>query len=220
MSLCWSMAALVIGVGGFSVLENAEPAAGDESPADMLRLAYPQRAPDHFLPKPDHVDDALPSLELRSEVARRQVRLSAQTESARRASVAAAARRASVAPVRSRPLELTVAPALAMGARIQVTLSYYYCARGPSGRVIGDGGGFCGLMRNGVRVHSGAAACAHRYLGQRFRIAGDPTGRTYTCEDTGSAVHGLHRDVWFNTAEAGRAWLAAVGSRAVIEIVP
>ncbi|MDA1004308.1 MAG: hypothetical protein O3B31_13355, partial [Chloroflexi bacterium] len=120
----------------------------------------------------------------------------------------------------SRAIELSAAPALGPGTRIQATLSYYYCTPGASGRRIGDGGGFCGHMRNGVRVHSGAAACSARYLGQRFRIDGDPTGRTYTCEDTGSAVHGMHRDIWFRTADAGREWAAIVGQRAAIEILP
>jgi hypothetical protein len=75
-------------------------------------------------------------------------------------------------------------------------------------------------MANGARVHSGAAACARRYMGQQFRILNDPTARTYTCADTGSAVRGQHRDIWFATADEGRRWQLAVGSNGVIEILP
>jgi 3D (Asp-Asp-Asp) domain-containing protein len=57
------------------------------------------------------------------------------------------------------------------------------------------------------------------YIGQQFRIEGDPTGRVYTCNDTGSAVHGLHRDIWFFSSAEGWQWQLSVGPRAVLEIV-
>jgi hypothetical protein len=75
-------------------------------------------------------------------------------------------------------------------------------------------------MANGAPVHSGAAACAHQYLGQQFRIMNDPTDRIYTCADTGSAVGGQHRDIWFATADEARQWYRVVGPTAVIEILP
>jgi hypothetical protein len=104
-----------------------------------------------------------------------------------------------------------VTPALQPGDQVQVSVSFYYCEAGDGGYPVGDGGLFCGAMRNGVVVHSGAAACAYIYLGQRFRILGDPTERIYECEDTGSAVHGLHRDIWFQTSGEGWVWPYAVG---------
>lgn len=111
------------------------------------------------------------------------------------------------------------APVLVVGDRVEATISFYYCARGELGLHPGDGGKFCGVMRDGSTVYSGAAACAYTYLGQRFRIEGDPLDRVYTCADTGSAVHGLHRDIWFMTSDEGWTWQQVVGQRAVIEIV-
>ncbi|MCA9851946.1 MAG: hypothetical protein KC461_15060, partial [Dehalococcoidia bacterium] len=84
----------------------------------------------------------------------------------------------------------------------------------------GDGGNFCGVMRDGSVVYPGAAACAYKYLGQQFRIVGDPTGRIYRCADTGSAVHGVHRDIWFMTSDDGWDWQLVVGQVATIEILP
>ncbi len=107
---------------------------------------------------------------------------------------------------------------MAPGDRATATVSFYYCRTG--GGASGDGGGFCGRMRDGSVVYSGAAACDVAYLGQHFKIVGDPTGREYRCADTGSAVHGLHRDIWFNSSAEGWAWLRSVGSSATIEIVP
>lgn len=113
------------------------------------------------------------------------------------------------------------APALRSGERISgVTLSYYYCRVGENPAVVGDGGGFCGAMRDGSIVRPGAAACDVAYLGQRFRIEGDPDQREYVCSDTGNLVHGLHRDIWFNVADNGADWLLKVGRVAVIEILP
>lgn len=111
------------------------------------------------------------------------------------------------------------APPLQEGDRAEATLSFYYCEQGEEALPRGDGGGFCGHMRNGTIVHDGAAACDVAYLGQRFRIVGDPLEREYVCADTGSAVHGLHRDIWFHSSDEGWDWQQQVGQRAVIEII-
>lgn len=110
--------------------------------------------------------------------------------------------------------------ALAPGDLVQATVSFYYCEVGPGGLHVGDGGGFCGIMRNGDVVFSGAAACAYEFLGQRFRIVGDPTQRVYICADTGSAVLGMHRDIWFMDSDDGWDWQLDVGQVATIEILP
>lgn len=112
------------------------------------------------------------------------------------------------------------APVLRAGDRISVTLSFYYCETGRNPAVVGDGGGFCGAMRDGSIVRPGAAACDIAYLGQRFRIEGDPEQRGYVCHDTGNLVHGLHRDIWFNVADDGADWVLKMGRLAVIEILP
>jgi hypothetical protein len=109
-------------------------------------------------------------------------------------------------------------PPLLAGDVIEVTISFYYCEQGDTGSG-GDGGGFCGPMRDGTVVYEGAAACALTYLGQQFRIVGDPTGRTYTCHDTGNAVLDLHRDIFFHKASDGWPWLWSMGTSAVLEIV-
>lgn len=111
-------------------------------------------------------------------------------------------------------------PALRPGDRIAVSVSFYYCETGGRTLARGDGGGFCGAMRDGSVVYNGAAACDFVYLGQRFRIDGDPLGLIYRCADTGSAVHGLHRDVWFASSDDGWAWQRSVGQAATIEILP
>ena len=120
--------------------------------------------------------------------------------------------------VRSARTATAGTPALRSGDRVRATVSFYYCRVG--GPAHGDGGGFCGAMRDGTVVYNGAAACDYVYLGQRFRIDGDPSGRIYRCADTGSAVHGLHRDIWFATNEEGWAWQKSVGQSATIEILP
>ncbi len=109
-------------------------------------------------------------------------------------------------------------PPLVAGDVIEVTISFYYCEQGDTSSG-GDGGGFCGPMRDGTVVYEGAAACALTYLGQQFRIVGDSTGRTYTCHDTGNAVLGLHRDIFFHKASDGWPWLWSMGTSAVLEIV-
>jgi len=108
---------------------------------------------------------------------------------------------------------------LQAGDRPMATVSFYYCEEIAS-YSSGDGGGFCGLARDGTRVRSGVAACDVAYLGQRFVIEGDPSGRTYVCADTGSAVRGLHRDIWFMSNRDGWTWQQSVGEQAVIRILP
>ncbi len=131
-----------------------------------------------------------------------------------------------VATLRARGTSATLAvttsgtPSLGRGDRVIAPITFYYCDRATPDSPIGDGGTFCGHMRDGDIVYSGAAACDYAYLGQRFRIVGDPTGRAYTCADTGSAVHGLHRDIWFRTSDEGVVWQLFIGRRAEIEILP
>jgi 3D (Asp-Asp-Asp) domain-containing protein len=112
-----------------------------------------------------------------------------------------------------------VEPELERRTRLETTVTYYYCVPGDEPASIGDGGGYCGTMANGERVHAGAAACAAQHLGQRFRIEGDPTARAYTCSDTGGSVLNDHRDIWFPTSDEGYAWWVTVGARAFIEIL-
>jgi hypothetical protein len=120
------------------------------------------------------------------------------------------------------PAEVAASPEphLAPGERAVATISFYYCERGTLALPLGDGGGFCGAMRDGTIVYPGAAACAYKYLGQRFRIIEDPLEREYVCADTGSAVHGLHRDIWFHGSDEGWNWQLKVGQTATIEILP
>ncbi len=99
------------------------------------------------------------------------------------------------------------------------TITFYYCSSGTRNGAVGDGGGFCGYMANGQRVHEGAASCAAAYMGQRFLIAGDPLNRVYTCEDTGGAVTASHRDIWFADSDAGGDWWRAVGRTAEILVI-
>ena len=101
----------------------------------------------------------------------------------------------------------------------ETSITYYYCVPGSNPASHGDGGGYCGAMSNGGVVHEGAAACAPRHLGQRFRIEGDPTGRVYTCTDAGGSVLQDHRDIWFMNSDDGYAWWITVGERAFIHII-
>ena len=75
-------------------------------------------------------------------------------------------------------------------------------------------------MRDGTAVYPGAAACEYSYLGQRFWIEGDPTGRAYVCADTGSGIRGQHRDIWFMSSGEGWASPQVVGRSAVIHVIP
>lgn len=111
--------------------------------------------------------------------------------------------------------------ALAPGDRVLAPVTFYYCEEAAGGSYPrGDGGAFCGVVRDGSKVRPGMAACDYAYLGQRFRIEGDPTGRTYVCGDTGSAILGLARDIWFLDNRSGWLWQRSVGTSAVIEILP
>lgn len=125
----------------------------------------------------------------------------------------------SSALARERITHTTATPELRPGDRVLATVSFYYCVEGAGPHPSGDGGNFCNAMRDGLVVYPGAAACDYAYLGQRFRIQGDPSRRVYECNDTGSAVHGLHRDIWFHTSDDGWHWQMVVGPRAVLEIV-
>jgi hypothetical protein len=125
-----------------------------------------------------------------------------------------------IMPRLERPIHTLATPTLDPGDRVVATVSFYYCLQSVSVNPSGDGGGFCGAMKDGRTVYSGAAACDYTYLGQRFRVIGDPLRHIYTCNDTGSAVHGLHRDIWFFSSDEGWAWQRAVGTQAILEIVP
>src|SRR5690606_22474680 len=65
---------------------------------------------------------------------------------------AAAAPPAAAPPAAAPPAE----PTLVAGDRVTATLSFYYCERGTKGRPAGDGGNFCGAMRDGTVVYDGA----------------------------------------------------------------
>ncbi len=107
-------------------------------------------------------------------------------------------------------------PAVAV---VEARITYFYCNQGTISAGIGDGGGFCGHMANGEIVHEGAAACSRDNFGQRFRIVGDPLGLTYTCKDTGNAVHGEQRDIWFDNSDDGLNFIRQVGATANVEIL-
>ena len=110
-------------------------------------------------------------------------------------------------------------PELSTGDRVTVSLSFYYCEHS-AGTPRGDGGGFCGVMRDGSSVYPGAAACDIAYLGQLFRIEDDPASLIYRCADTGSAVGAEHRDIWFQSSAEGWRWQLGIGRSAAIEILP
>ncbi len=110
-------------------------------------------------------------------------------------------------------------PALSPGDRVEAPVTFYYCEHSEQ-TPLGDGGNFCGIMRDGSVVFPGAAACHYDYLGQLFKIEGDPLDQIYRCTDTGSAIGGLDRDIWFLTSAEGWAWQNAVGTTAIIEILP
>ncbi len=106
------------------------------------------------------------------------------------------------------------------GTTVEAAITYFYCNQGTISAGIGDGGGWCEYMANGEIVHEGAAACSRDNFGQRFRIIGDPNGLIYTCKDTGNAVHGQQRDVWFDNSDDGFNWIREVGTMALVEILP
>jgi len=109
-----------------------------------------------------------------------------------------------------------VTPPVTPGDPQPERISYYFCERGADPAGWGDGGGFCGGMANGQIVHEGAASCARHRMGEQFRIDGDPTGRTYTCTDTGGAVYDGHRDIWFANSDEARQWWLVVGTTALV----
>jgi hypothetical protein len=84
-------------------------------------------------------------------------------------------------------------------------------------------------MYSGIYPYEGAAACWWGLdIGVRFRLVGDPTGRTYTCLDRGAgpdrqitrptdtSVLTPWVDVYFEDEAAGMAWLAKVGDQVAI----
>jgi 3D (Asp-Asp-Asp) domain-containing protein len=116
--------------------------------------------------------------------------------------------------VQAPPRPRVSAPAAPAGTLASAYVTYYYCAGGG-----GDGGGFCGSTADGTPVQLGVAACDPSLMGQRFRVVGDPSGLIFRCADTGGAVWGGIRDMWFPTATAGSAWLNAVGHQVVVEVL-
>lgn len=128
----------------------------------------------------------------------------------------------SVVFVKRSPAQAVAAPAAGGFNTVSYGLAsivFYYCAPGARSGAVGDGGGFCGHMANGERVHAGAASCAAAYMGQRFLIAGDPLDRVYTCKDTGSAVTAGYRDIWFADADEGGDWWRVVGRTAEVRVI-
>jgi len=100
-----------------------------------------------------------------------------------------------------------------------------YCCEGD------PGGAYCGATASGVQVAEGMAACStHWPFGTRFQICGGSIQdwRVVTCQDRGSAVVSRkHLDVHFADCGdqqdpapgTGWAWLAEVGTQAVVEVV-
>ncbi len=119
----------------------------------------------------------------------------------------------------STPVAAPVPPATPAPDQRIASITYYYCTQGSIPASIGDGGGWCGAMASGQVVYEGAAACAPQYMGDKFKILGDPTGRIYTCADTGGAVHGEHRDIFFHNSDDGYNWWLQVGATATIEVI-
>ena len=110
-------------------------------------------------------------------------------------------------------------PVVKPARALAVPVTYYYCTQVGIGGA-GDGGGFCGFMSNGMRVHAGAASCDRANFGQRFRFVGDPTSLVFTCMDTGGGVTAEHRDIWFATNDEAYAWWRQVAPNgsATIEV--
>jgi len=170
--------------------------APEESPAAFVEVAPPQVESDvHTVARPLSV----------------QAARSAASETAPPRPVA------TVLPQASQPLvPAQVAAVMQPGELAPAQVTFYYCAGG----IVGDGGGFCGHTADGTPVQVGVAACDRAYMGQHFRVVGDPSGLVFRCADTGSAVHGAHRDMWFPTPATGSAWLAGVGYHVTIEVLP
>ncbi len=214
-TLCLAIAAGV--VAGFTASPPGIPSAHDLAAA-LMSPAAELRSGEHVGQRTSNGDGSRPMvIAVNSDVFTTAQELNAAEMAEPEPTAEPVA--ATLARVERPPVERPPTEHLQVGARVEATLSYYYCEQGQQPRGIGDGGGFCMHMRNGEIVYPGAAACAHAYLGQRFRIVGDPLERVYDCADTGSAVHGQHRDIWFMNSDDGMAWQAQVGTVAIIEIL-
>ncbi|MSQ31282.1 MAG: hypothetical protein EXR64_04545 [Dehalococcoidia bacterium] len=228
--------AIATGVGGYA-LTSANGRGGILIAAATPRLAPPEVTALAAVPRRGFVEDAVVRAD--TVVPLRDLAVPLSRESEGRASPSGDREPASgalldrtspatqivvaAASFARGPVELAgtpITPSLAPGDRIGVPVSFYYCNSGTKTAAQGDGGGFCGAMRDGSIVYNGAAACDHKYMGQRFKILGDPLPRVYKCADTGSAVHGLHRDIWFGSSDEGWSWQLSVGQAAWIEILP
>lgn len=105
----------------------------------------------------------------------------------------------------------TPSPTATPTTPLTVHLTFYVCAGAPPGQ------SYCGTMASGSTVYEGAAACGYGMaLGERFRIVGDPTGRTYTCEDRGAGPYWWIDVFWYEYAN-GRPWRNQFGQD--VEIV-
>lgn len=94
---------------------------------------------------------------------------------------------------------------------LKVHLTFYVCQGAPPGQ------SYCGTMASGNTVYEGAAACGDGMaLGERFRIVGDPTRRTYTCEDRGAGPYWWVDVFWYDYA-SGQPWRNQFGQD--VEIV-
>jgi hypothetical protein len=95
------------------------------------------------------------------------------------------------------------------GRMYGVNITFYDC----------KGQGFCGGMYNGRKVYQGAAACSWNLpIGARFHIVGDPTKRTYICEDRGLLAN-TWVDVFWNEPRDGWIWQSLVGRYSSIEVI-
>ena len=93
------------------------------------------------------------------------------------------------------------------GNVIQVWLTYYTCPP------------FCGTMKNGEIVYEGAVACGGYFQrGQKIKIEGDPTFRTYVCADIGYGGW-YWVDIFFDDANAGRDFIRTVGNYVNVELI-
>jgi hypothetical protein len=98
---------------------------------------------------------------------------------------------------------------------VQAALTFYVCRGAPAGYQ----DGYCGRMASGAVVYEGAAACGYGLaLGTRFTIDGDPTGRTYTCEDRGLGAYYWIDVFWWEYAP-GRAWRNNLPATVTVRLV-
>jgi hypothetical protein len=122
------------------------------------------------------------------------------------------ARASSVTAARGVPFSRNAVSGYAVGTVVSARVTIYGCT--------GPGGGFCGGMAGGGRVFEGAAACSRDLpFGTKFRIHGDPTGRTYECLDRGHLAS-TWVDIFFQNTSDGIRWQSLLGgTRVSIEIV-